>query len=494
MSAEQTMTLLQGLKMYPHAVAWLILISSAIIMEGFDKVLITNLFVNTAFKEKYGDQQPDGSYEITANWQTALSIASMAGEVVGLTINGIVAERFGYRKTIIAAMFLVIAFIFIVFFAETLPYLLAGQILLGFPWGVFQTITVVYAAEFIASGVLRGLATRTDQWSYKVPFALQWIWPVPIIVGVYFAPESPWWLIRTGRHDEARKALLRLTSETGGGNTEVDLDATMSMMEQNNAMEKVLTAGTSYTDCFKGTNLRRTEIVCVTWFAQIFSGVAFMSYSIYFYLQAGLAVEYSFTMTLVQYGLGGIGTMLLWVLMMYFGRRRLYLSGIMGMFTLLVIIGSVGATIDTKRYKTASWAVGSMLLLLTMVYDMTVGPVCYSLVSELAFTRLRSKTIVLARSTYNVGNIIVSIITPRMLDSTAWDWGAKGAFFWAGFGVLCMTWAYFRLPEPKGRTYGELDVLFERRVSARKFATTVIDPVAEAEQIIKGDNKMASIS
>lgn len=37
---------------------------------------------------------------------------------------------------------------------------------------------------------------------------------------------------------------------------------------------------------------------------------------------------------------------------------------------------------------------------------------------------------------------------------------------------------YFRLPEPKGRTYGELDVLFENRVSARKFRTTAADQFA----------------
>ena len=34
---------------------------------------------------------------------------------------------------------------------------------------------------------------------------------------------------------------------------------------------------------------------------------------------------------------------------------------------------------------------------------------------------------------------------------------------------MCWLWTYFRLPEPKGRTYGELDVLFERKIAARKF-------------------------
>lgn len=39
---------------------------------------------------------------------------------------------------------------------------------------------------------------------------------------------------------------------------------------------------------------------------------------------------------------------------------------------------------------------------------------------------------------------------------------------------------WFRLPEPKGRTYAELDVLFEDKVSARKFATTKVDLYAHA--------------
>lgn len=67
-------------------------------------------------------------------------------------------------------------------------------------------------------------------------------------------------------------------------------------------------------------------------------------------------------------------------------------------------------------------------------------------------------------------------MTNYQLSSTAWDWGARAAFFWAGTCLASTIWVYFRLPEPKGRTYAELDMLFERGVSARKFATTQIDP------------------
>lgn len=87
-------------------------------------------------------------------------------------------------------------------------------------------------------------------------------------------------------------------------------------------------------------------------------------------------------------------------------------------------------------------------------------------------TRLRQKTIVLARNFYNLGGIFNQIVTPYMLNPTAWNWGAKTGFFWAGLCFLLLVWTYFRLPEPKGRTYGELDILFENKVSARNFAKT----------------------
>ena len=52
-------------------------------------------------------------------------------------------------------------------------------------------------------------------------------------------------------------------------------------------------------------------------------------------------------------------------------------------------------------------------------------------------------------------------------------------FLQAGGCFLCIIYTYFRVPEPTGRTFAELDLLFERRISARKFASTDIDAFAE---------------
>lgn len=236
---------------------------------------------------------------------------------------------------------------------------------------------------------------------------------------------------------------------------------------------KAISAGTSYIDCFKGIDLRRTEIVCMCWVIQVLSGSPLMGYSSYFYQQAGLDVSNAFTMTIAQFCLGGVGTMCSWFLMGRAGRRKIYLSGQVAMMVALFAIGFT--SLAGRSNVGAQWTIGSLLLVYTFIYDCTVGPVCYTLVAELPSSRLRTKSVVLARNIYNLVSIVATIITPPMLNPTAWGWGAKSGFFWAGTCFVCFLWTFFRLPEPKGRTFAELDVLFETKVSARRFASATVD-------------------
>ncbi|KND87113.1 Maltose permease MAL31 [Tolypocladium ophioglossoides CBS 100239] len=481
---EHSMSLWQGLKLYPRAIGWSVIFSTAIVMEGYDVVLMGSFFAFPEFNKKFGTLQPDGTYQLSAAWQAGLGNAMNAGQILGLFANGIVVERFGYKKTMLGALSLVIAFIFILFFAQNLPTLVAGELLMGIPLGAFQTLTVTYASEvcpvvlrcylttyvnlcwvmgqLLASGVLRGFLDRSDQWGYRIPFAIQWIWPIPIIIGVILAPESPWWLVR----------------DVYEGNRAAE--ETVAMMIHTNELEREIEAGTTYLDCFKGVNLRRTEIVCLTWVAQNLCGAGLMGYSTYFYTQAGLAGTNSFNMSLGQYAIGFVGTVLSWLLMTHFGRRTLYVGGLMALNVLLFVVGFI--SLAGENNTAASWATGSMLLVYTFVYDATVGPVCYSLVSELSSTRLRTKTIVLSRNAYNVFSIVNGVIIPYMLNPTAWNWRGKAGFFWGGLCFLCVAWSFFRLPEPKDRTYGELDILFEQGVPARKFKTTVVDPFHDRDK------------
>lgn len=152
---EHSMTLMQGLRLYPKAIGWSVLISTCIAMEGYDVCLLSNFFGFPEFKKKYGSQLPDGTYEISAPWQAGLANGVTVGEIIGLMINGWVSERFGYRYTVMACLTLIIAFTAIFFTAQTVEHLLVAEILCGVPWGVFQTLTITYASE-VCPVALRG--------------------------------------------------------------------------------------------------------------------------------------------------------------------------------------------------------------------------------------------------------------------------------------------------------------------------------------------------
>ena len=487
--AEHNMTFVEGCRLYPKAIAWSVLLSATIIMEGFDLTLISSFQAFPIFRRTYG-QPADANghnHQISPAWQTGLQNGAIAGEIIGLFLNGYLTDRFGYQRTMILSLIWMCLFVFLAFFAFNIKMLLASQVLSGIPWGIFQTLSMTYAAEImpialrayllanvnmcwlvgqiIAVGILRGFISLPTEWSYRIPFALQWAFAVPILVGVLFAPDSPWWLVRHGRFEAAKKSLLRLTSRNQGQHFNVD--EAVAMLRHTDEVEKYLnTESMSYFDCFKGVNLRRTEIAGMVWATQALCGLSLTGWAAYYYEQAGFSVANAFNLSIGMYGLGIFGGIISWVLLPRVGRRRLYLVGLVIMQLMLIAGGTVGTTVLGPA---GSWTVGSLLIALTGIYDVTVGPVCYVLVAEIPSTRLRVKTVVLARVIYNVVSLITNILTARMLNPTAWGWAGKSNFVYAGTNIICLVWCYFRLPETKGLSYLELDILFEKKAKTKKF-------------------------
>lgn len=279
---EHSLTLWQAIKKHPYACFWSIAISTSIIMEGYDIVLIYSLFGQPAFAKKYGHYNAASeNYQISAAWQAGLSNGTGIGTIIGAFLNGSLTQRYGHKKVLIASLMSLIAFIFIPFFAPSIPVLLVGQILCGVPWGVFATTAPAYASEvcptalrgyltvyvnltwafgqLVAAGVMSAFSDGTTQWAYRIPFAIQWAWPVPIALLVYFAPESPWYLVRSGNISAAERSVARLMSAPDAS----DCKKIVAMMVHTNNLEKDIDAGTSYLDCFKNIDRRRTEIVCM---------------------------------------------------------------------------------------------------------------------------------------------------------------------------------------------------------------------------------------
>lgn len=129
---EHHMSLLTAIRTYPKAIGWSVLLSSTLIMEGYDLALLGSLYASPVFNRKFGERNPStGKYAVSAAWQSGLSNGARAGEIIGLILAGWTADRFGYKMTTIGSLVLMILFVFVLFFAPNVKILVLGEVLCG---------------------------------------------------------------------------------------------------------------------------------------------------------------------------------------------------------------------------------------------------------------------------------------------------------------------------------------------------------------------------
>ncbi|OBT53462.1 hypothetical protein VE04_06246 [Pseudogymnoascus sp. 24MN13] len=470
---EHALSPLEAIKAYLMAIFWCLMVSMCVVMEGYDTILIANFFAYPTFAKKYGQRvDASGHWQLSASWQAAVGRGSGIGAFFGVLLNGIIVNKFGQKRAVIGALISLSCTLFIVFFAPDIKILLVGQILCGLPWGVFASSAPAYASEvlplslrvymtsytnmcfimgqLIAAGVLAGLVNRTDEWGYRNPFALQWMWPVVLIPILCFAPESPWHLVRQNRLEEAEASLRRLQRASAP----IDPQKTLAVIMHTNALEEELSKGTRYQDCYKGNELRRTEVACMAFMGQVLAGAPFAYTSTYFFQQVGMPTDMIYNMNVGATCMAFVGTLVSWFgIMPYFGRRKIYMGNVI----------AVGYTQS------------ALCLVWTFTFQLSIGQLGWAIRAEVGSTCLRQKTICLARNAYYIADVVGGVLQPYFMNPTEWNLKGYTGFIWGPTCFILAVWAYFRLPETKGRTFDELDVLFGKRISARKFASYKVD-------------------
>ncbi|KAF2714047.1 maltose permease [Pleomassaria siparia CBS 279.74] len=477
---EHALSLLQAVKLYPKAIGWSMYFSLGVVMLSFDPQLLGNLYAMPAFQKDFG-YAFEGEYIISAKWQTSLGMGNPIGQVLGALAAGYPMEWYGRKKTFNVCVILVAGLVFIQFFARSLEVLLVGELLAGLVLGAFVVIAPAYASEvtplsmrsvatsyvnlcfvtgqLLGNGVTAATKDLDNHWAYSIPFSIQWFWILLIIPGMWFAPESPWWLARQGRFEDAEHALRRLSNE------KVNVKATLAQIIETDRLETQMEAGSTYFDVFKKVNWRRTEVAIGVYATQVLCGIYLINYGTYFFSLAGLNTTQAYNMGIGFLAVGWVSTIFSWYLMQRFGRRPLYNIGL----TLLMIIMFLVGILDVVPTKGALWTQSALLLVWNFTFDWSVGPVAYAIFCEVSATRVRSKTIAVATAIQALVGIVMTVAIPYLINPDEAALRGKLGFFFGGLSVPCLVWCYFRVPEMKGRTYEELDIMFERGVRTREF-------------------------
>jgi SP family general alpha glucoside:H+ symporter-like MFS transporter len=139
----------------------------------------------------------------------------------------------------------------------------------GRPWpNNIWSSTLHRHRQLTANLVLKGTGTPSSTLAYKIPFSLQFFFPLVLLLFLPFAPESPWYLARTSQNSLALSTLSRLGYPFSS--------STFSSITNTILHEQSKAKSTTYLDCFRGPDIRRTEIATGIFTVAQLTGIVFV--------------------------------------------------------------------------------------------------------------------------------------------------------------------------------------------------------------------------
>lgn len=212
------------------------------------------------------------------------------------------------------------------YMSEILPPVLRGSIL-----AFFSTFTLL--GQLIGAGVIYACLGIDN--GYIICFATQWPFSILPLIMALIIPESPTYLIRKGKFDKAYKAQSRLDSP--GMNTQANIDAIRCNLEHERQK-----AQSTYMDCFKPANIRRTMIVVFANTLPNIFGLALLAKASYFVQVIGMEANLSLAILIVGIVCGFIANVFSIWLLSWFDRRFLVMTSLSILILLWFSMGISG--------------------------------------------------------------------------------------------------------------------------------------------------------
>lgn len=235
----------------------------------------------------------DGEAILPADWQTAFNVIGTVGQFFGGFFCSWVADRVGRKNSLLVGIVVCSAGCVGEILSNTRAQFLGSKLVFGFGLGFYLTLAPLACSELaplalrgsatagvnlgiaigqlLSNSVVKGFGQRSDRWAYRGPFAIQLFFGVFLLAFLPFSPETPWYLARKNKNEQAIKALKQLYGpEYDAESRLVAMKATIHEEAANKSAEQ------GFIDCFKGTNLIRTGISTGVFLCQHLVGIIFV--------------------------------------------------------------------------------------------------------------------------------------------------------------------------------------------------------------------------
>lgn len=226
---------------------------------------------------------------------------------------------------------------------------------------------------------------------------------------------------------------------------------------------------------------------------QQLTGVTFSSsYGPTFYKAVGLG-EKAFAYAAINNGVSVVTAIIGMLLLDAFGRRSVTFWGCVIQALFLCLIGGLGS----KEHRTGSETNGMVasFILYAAALHATLGPAAYITAAEVGTASLREKTMAFATAINVVVGFVVVFTTSYLLSSPYANLGPKLGYIWGACAAIGAVWAWFCMPELKGRSLEEIDQLFAAKIPAWRFSSvkTTTSEMVEREKHGEKDDTTTTV-
>ncbi|KAM5352772.1 hypothetical protein ACJ41O_005494 [Fusarium nematophilum] len=467
------------------------------VLFGYDTGTISGILAmpywQRLFSTGYVDAQ--GNPNVTTSQESAIVSILSAGTFFGALSTALLTDTLGRRPGLIIATWIFNLGVALQTAATAIPMFLAGRFFAGFGVGLISAMIPLYQSEtapkwirgaivgtyqlavtlglLLAAVVNNATGMRNDTGSYRISVAVQFAWSIILFFGMLVLPETPRYLIKKNRPEDAARALGRIR-RLEPNHTAVQSE--LAEIKANHDYEISL-GQASYLDCFRPPILKRQFTAMMIQAFQQASGINFIFYYGTKYFQNS-GVSNGFIISMITSSINVASTIPGIYAIDKLGRRPLLLWGGIGMCISQLVVALCG-TLSTGQYDNGEIFVKSLagqkvavafVCIYIFFFASTWGPLAWVVSGEIFPLKTRAKSISMALATNWLFNWAIAYSTPYLVnygDGYA-NLQSKIFFVWFAACFLCIAFVYFFVYETKGLTLEQVDQLYEAVSEARK--------------------------
>ncbi|KAI8316674.1 Sugar transporter STL1 [Colletotrichum sp. SAR11_59] len=439
------------------------------------------------------------------------------GCLAGCVLNFIFGETLGRRKTIWTAMALVIIGATLQASAFTVPHLVIGRLVTGLGTGMKTSTVPMYQSELCdrkyrgrlvsAETLFVGVGIVFAYWYWTLtPLASvmnadknQIIFALVVIVLVFALPESPRWLFKHGREQEAVQVLCDVFDKDP---TDDYIRAEVYSIHHAIELEASEKTQSSFMSIFKNDRVKTGQRVLLAWGAQFMNQLGGINLVVY-YIPSVLVQNVGMTAHMAQI-IGGcvqmmfmFGSILPALTLDRMGRRKTMIWSSAGLGVCMLMISILLSRVGFSNGHACASASVAFFFLYNLIFGMGMNCVPWVVVPEILPLHARTRGTAVGISSNWLWNFFVVMITPVIINRLQWK--AYLIFVVTNFAFIPLI--YFFYPETSNFRLEEIDEFFTQGRNPVKVAKEMQKAMksgqdisgADAEKTVSGSSEKEKV-